>query len=158
MRPRPATASIAAAPTAQRKFGWLRTGTARCARIAATSSSGSLIGESFSVSDTWVMASARSLERICSASSDLNRLPTSVLGARPGRKPGSRVHSELAAGIGRRILDGTYPPGSLLPNEAEWGQIIDPNNCIVFTNATTINNNVATGPFVLGTGHSIKVS
>lgn len=39
----------------------------------------------------------------------------------PQRKPGSRVHSELAGGIGRRILDGTYPPGSQLPNEAEWG-------------------------------------
>ncbi len=43
--------------------------------------------------------------------------------ATPRRKPGSRVHGELAAGIGRKILDGTYPPGSLLPNEAEWGQI-----------------------------------
>lgn len=41
----------------------------------------------------------------------------------PRRKPGSRVHSELAAGIGRQILDGTYPPGSLLPNEAEWGRM-----------------------------------
>ena len=41
----------------------------------------------------------------------------------PRRKPGSRVHSELAAGIGRRILAGTYPPGSLLPNEAEWGLV-----------------------------------
>ncbi|WP_421694858.1 FadR/GntR family transcriptional regulator [Aestuariivirga sp.] len=39
------------------------------------------------------------------------------------RRPGSRVHAELAEGIGRRILDGTYPPGSLLPNEAEWGRI-----------------------------------
>lgn len=38
------------------------------------------------------------------------------------RAPGSRVHAELAAGIGRLILDGTYPPGSLLPNEAEWGR------------------------------------
>ena len=31
--------------------------------------------------------------------------------ATPRRKPGSRVHGELAAGIGRKILDGTYPPG-----------------------------------------------
>src|SRR4051794_40053417 len=40
-----------------------------------------------------------------------------------GRRSGGRVHAELAAGIGLRILDGTYPPGSLLPNEAEWGRI-----------------------------------
>lgn len=38
------------------------------------------------------------------------------------RQPGSRVHAELAAGIGELILNGTYPPGSLLPNEAEWGR------------------------------------
>ena len=41
----------------------------------------------------------------------------------PRRSPGSRIHAELAAGIGTRILDGTYPPGTLLPNEAEWGQM-----------------------------------
>jgi DNA-binding FadR family transcriptional regulator len=38
------------------------------------------------------------------------------------RPPGSRIHAELAAGIGELILNGTYPPGSLLPNEAEWGR------------------------------------
>jgi DNA-binding FadR family transcriptional regulator len=38
------------------------------------------------------------------------------------RIPGSRIHAELAAGIGELILNGTYPPGSLLPNEAEWGR------------------------------------
>ena len=43
--------------------------------------------------------------------------------SRPARrKPGSRIHAELAAGIGELILNGTYPPGSLLPNEAEWGR------------------------------------
>jgi DNA-binding FadR family transcriptional regulator len=39
------------------------------------------------------------------------------------RRLGTRIHAELAAGIGTRILDGTYPPGTLLPNEAEWGRI-----------------------------------
>jgi DNA-binding FadR family transcriptional regulator len=39
------------------------------------------------------------------------------------RRQGSRLHDELAAGIGTRILDGTYPPGALLPNEAEWGKM-----------------------------------
>jgi DNA-binding FadR family transcriptional regulator len=38
------------------------------------------------------------------------------------RIPGSRIHAELAAGIGELILNGTYTPGSLLPNEAEWGR------------------------------------
>jgi DNA-binding FadR family transcriptional regulator len=42
---------------------------------------------------------------------------------KPARQPGSRIHAELAAEIGRRILDGTHPPGSLLPNEAEWGRM-----------------------------------
>ncbi|MFN4142533.1 FadR/GntR family transcriptional regulator [Aestuariivirga sp.] len=41
----------------------------------------------------------------------------------PRRVPGSRIHAELAAGIGMRILDGTYAPGSLLPKEAEWSRI-----------------------------------
>ena len=39
---------------------------------------------------------------------------------KPVKRPvGSRIHAELAAGIGMRILDGTYPAGTLLPNEAE---------------------------------------
>ena len=57
----------------------------------------------------------------------------------PKRKPGSRVHSELAAGIGRRILDGTYPPGSLLPNEAEWGQIFGASRTAVREAIKTLN-------------------
>jgi DNA-binding FadR family transcriptional regulator len=57
----------------------------------------------------------------------------------PRRKPGSRVHSELAAGIGRRILDGTYPPGSLLPNEAEWGQIFGASRTTVREAIKTLN-------------------
>lgn len=57
----------------------------------------------------------------------------------PRRKPGSRVHSELAAGIGRRILDGTYPPGSLLPNEAEWGQMFGASRTAVREAIKTLN-------------------
>ena len=60
-----------------------------------------------------------------------------VRGAR--RKPGSRIHSELAAGIGRRILDGTYPPGSLLPNEAEWGQMFGASRTAVREAIKTLN-------------------
>ena len=57
----------------------------------------------------------------------------------PRRKPGSRVHWELAAGIGRKILDGTYPPGSLLPNEAEWGQIFGASRTAVREAIKTLN-------------------
>lgn len=57
----------------------------------------------------------------------------------PRRKPGSRVHSELAAGIGRRILDGTYPPGSLLPNEAAWGEIFGASRTAVREAIKTLN-------------------
>lgn len=57
----------------------------------------------------------------------------------PRRKPGARVHSELAAGIGRRILDGTYPPGSLLPNEAEWGQMFGASRTAVREAIKTLN-------------------
>ena len=57
----------------------------------------------------------------------------------PRRKPGSRVHAELAAGIGRRILDGTYPPGALLPNEAEWGQIFGASRTAVREAIKTLN-------------------
>lgn len=57
----------------------------------------------------------------------------------PRRKPGSRVHSELAAGIGRGILDGTYPPGSLLPNEAEWGRMFGASRTAVREAIKTLN-------------------
>ena len=57
----------------------------------------------------------------------------------PRRQPGSRVHSELAAGIGRRILDGSYPPGSLLPNEAEWGQMFGASRTAVREAIRTLN-------------------
>ena len=49
------------------------------------------------------------------------------------------MHSELAAGIGRRILDGTYPPGSLLPNEAEWGQMFGASRTAVREAIRTLN-------------------
>ena len=55
------------------------------------------------------------------------------------RKPGSRVHAELAAGIGQRILDGTYPPHSLLPNEAEWGQMFGASRTAVREAIKTLN-------------------
>jgi DNA-binding FadR family transcriptional regulator len=34
-----------------------------------------------------------------------------------------KLHSLIAQGIGERILGGEFSPGTLLPNEAEWGKI-----------------------------------
>ena len=36
---------------------------------------------------------------------------------------GGKLHSQIAQGIGERILGGEFAPGTLLPNEAEWGRI-----------------------------------
>ncbi len=34
-----------------------------------------------------------------------------------------KLHSKIARGIGERILGGEFAPGTLLPNEAEWGKV-----------------------------------
>jgi len=52
---------------------------------------------------------------------------------------GNRRHAELAAGIGIRILDGTYPPGALLPNEAEWGRMFGASRTAVREAIKTLN-------------------
>jgi DNA-binding FadR family transcriptional regulator len=36
---------------------------------------------------------------------------------------GGKLHSFIASGIGERILGGEFAPGTLLPNEAEWGRM-----------------------------------
>lgn len=58
---------------------------------------------------------------------------------KPARQPGSRLHAGLAASIGARILDGTYPPGTLLPNEAEWGQMFGASRTAVREAIKTLN-------------------
>ena len=35
---------------------------------------------------------------------------------------GGKLHVQIARAIGERILGGEFKPGSLLPNEAEWGE------------------------------------
>jgi DNA-binding FadR family transcriptional regulator len=37
-------------------------------------------------------------------------------------KRGGNVHDRLARSIGERILAGEFAPGTILPNEAEWGK------------------------------------
>ena len=36
---------------------------------------------------------------------------------------GDTLHTQIARGIGERILGGEFQPGMLLPNEMEWGRI-----------------------------------
>jgi DNA-binding FadR family transcriptional regulator len=43
-------------------------------------------------------------------------------GARVARAAGESVHASLANEIGLRIVRGDYPPGTVLPNEAQWSQ------------------------------------
>jgi DNA-binding FadR family transcriptional regulator len=45
----------------------------------------------------------------------------------------------LAAGIGMRIVDGTYPAGTLLPNEAEWGRMFRASRTAVREAIKTLN-------------------
>jgi DNA-binding FadR family transcriptional regulator len=39
------------------------------------------------------------------------------------RKAKGKLDAHIAQGIGERILGGEFAPGTLLPNEAEWGRI-----------------------------------
>jgi DNA-binding FadR family transcriptional regulator len=42
-----------------------------------------------------------------------------------------KLHSLIARGIGERILGGEFAPGTLLPNEAEWGRVYDASRTAV---------------------------
>jgi DNA-binding FadR family transcriptional regulator len=48
-------------------------------------------------------------------------------------KPGaaSSVHAQLANEIGLRIVRGDYPPGSILPNEAQWSETFNASRSAV---------------------------
>lgn len=39
------------------------------------------------------------------------------------RNAGTKLNAHIAQGIGERILGGEFAPGTLLPNEAEWGRL-----------------------------------
>lgn len=45
--------------------------------------------------------------------------------SRVRRGAGESVHGSLAQEIGLRIVRGDYPPGTVLPNEAQWSQIFN---------------------------------
>lgn len=46
-----------------------------------------------------------------------------AIGRGTTRLGGSSVHFSVANEIGQRIVRGDYPPGTILPNEAEWSQM-----------------------------------
>lgn len=47
------------------------------------------------------------------------------------RQAGSFAHYSVAQEIGRRIVSGDYPPGSILPNEAEWSEMFGTSRSVV---------------------------
>lgn len=55
------------------------------------------------------------------------------------KRAGSRLHLELAQAIGEGILNGTYAPGTLLPNEAEWGTMFGASRTAVREAIKTLN-------------------
>ena len=52
---------------------------------------------------------------------------------------GSMLHARLARAIGESILGGTYAPGTLLPNEAEWGRMFGASRTAVREAIKTLN-------------------
>jgi DNA-binding FadR family transcriptional regulator len=59
--------------------------------------------------------------------------------SKPARNTGSKLHLELAQCIGESILNGTYAPGTLLPNEAEWGAMFGASRTAVREAIKTLN-------------------
>ncbi len=49
----------------------------------------------------------------------------------PPRIAGTFVHFSVANEIGQRIVRGDYPPGSILPNEAEWSEMFGVGRSVV---------------------------
>lgn len=53
-----------------------------------------------------------------------------------GREPAHRligipIHATVASEIGQRIVRGDYPPGTVLPNEAEWSEMFGVSRSVV---------------------------
>jgi DNA-binding FadR family transcriptional regulator len=55
------------------------------------------------------------------------------------QKPASMLHARLARAIGEGILSGTYAPGTLLPNEADWGRMFGVSRTAVREAIKTLN-------------------
>jgi len=52
----------------------------------------------------------------------INKRIRSPLVASRGVRAKTKLHSDIARSIGERILAGEFLPGTVLPNEAQWGQ------------------------------------
>jgi DNA-binding FadR family transcriptional regulator len=60
------------------------------------------------------------------------RMRSSVeIGSAPRSMSGGPVHASVASEIGLRIVRGDYPPGTILPNEAEWSSIFGVSRSVV---------------------------
>ena len=59
--------------------------------------------------------------------------PAKATASKPGlpRQAGSFAHYSVAQEIGRRIVAGDYPPGSILPNEADWSEMFGTSRSVV---------------------------
>jgi DNA-binding FadR family transcriptional regulator len=44
-------------------------------------------------------------------------------GRSEGKNPSGNLHDKIERAIGERILSGEFLPGTVLPNEAEWGKV-----------------------------------
>jgi len=51
----------------------------------------------------------------------------------------AKLHAKLANVIGERIVRGVYAPGTLLPNEAEWGRMFKASRTTVREAIKTLN-------------------
>ncbi|MBL8792039.1 MAG: FadR family transcriptional regulator [Rhizobiales bacterium] len=52
-------------------------------------------------------------------------------GRTEGRQPSGNLHDKIESAIGERILSGEFMPGTVLPNEAEWGKIYNASRTAV---------------------------
>jgi DNA-binding FadR family transcriptional regulator len=72
----------------------------------------------------------RGKDRTAQASSGSKRTQAAQQIGLP-RQAGSFAHYSVAQEIGRRIVSGDYPPGSILPNEAEWSEMFGTSRSVV---------------------------
>jgi DNA-binding FadR family transcriptional regulator len=66
-------------------------------------------------------------QKAASAPEEVRSLPKFGL----PRQAGSFAHFSVAQEIGRRIVAGDYPPGTILPNEAEWSEMFGTSRSVV---------------------------
>lgn len=68
-------------------------------------------------------------------------MPVRKTSSEPRKTPPSsrKLPARIAQSIGERILNGTYAPGTLLPNEAEWGRMFGVSRTAVREAIKTLN-------------------